>query len=111
MSANVSQTAVISVTMDERTKRAAQVLGLTSAEFLRRAVERIAREPAVIVVEGDESADVVQGERLAQMLVQLLLASPDARQALERIVRDPNLRPVVIDLLDQPLVPERRDAF
>jgi antitoxin component of RelBE/YafQ-DinJ toxin-antitoxin module len=63
---------IINVVVDERTQREAEAvlapLGLTSSEFLRRVVERIARQPtALIVSEGSE--DPVSALIFAELLV------------------------------------------
>jgi antitoxin component of RelBE/YafQ-DinJ toxin-antitoxin module len=101
----------IQVDVDERAKREVEAVlaprGLTSSEFLRWVVERIARQPGALISEGEEGP--VSGLLLEPEIVEVeggdkpVLHS--VRQALERIVHDKNLRPVLIDLLDEPLTP------
>jgi len=87
---------IITVAVDERTKREAEAalapLGLTSSEFLRRVVEGIARARTGAPIEGgDLPGDVLEGlERFITKLEERPV-SPGVRQALERLAnaRDP----------------------
>ena len=78
--------AIINVPIDERTRREAEAvlapLGVTSSEFLRRVVERIARQPtALIVSEGSE--DPIS----ALILTELLVPNEETIAAIKAVER------------------------
>jgi antitoxin component of RelBE/YafQ-DinJ toxin-antitoxin module len=112
---SVPNTVVIVVAVDERVKEDADAalapLGLPTAEFLRRAVERIGRQdrdwPAALLVEAlDRDADVWRGahEQIEQWFLDRLRSDAEAH-GRERFIRQ------VYEVIrsgrapDEPLVP------
>ena len=77
---------IINVPIDERTRREAEAvlapLGVTSSEFLRRVVERIARQPTALIVSVG-SEDPIS----ALILTELLVPNEETIAAIKAVER------------------------